>query len=148
MAKFSFAMEPVLMYRQKLEEQAQMEVAKVVQVIAKIEDNLERAKNEEIQLRQVRAGNFAQGQIIMDYGQADYQNYLREYQQSMKQQLQQCRQLLEKKRKELLKKSQEKKALELLRDKQKEEFRKEQLHKEIKFLDDLSGISDHFRRKD
>jgi flagellar protein FliJ len=148
MAKFRFAMEPVLMYRQKLEEQAQMEVAKVVQVIAKLEDNLERAQAEESQLRKSRADRFAQGAMSMDYGQGDYQNYLREYQFSMKQQLQQCKQLLEKKRKELLKKAQEKKALEILRDKQKDEFRKEQLHKEVKFLDDLSGISNHYRAEE
>jgi flagellar FliJ protein len=140
--KFKFSLEPVLNYREALERNAEIALGKEVQKKAKLESELQNLFEEYESLVASRGGiNTNSAERFMDF--VNYAQKLKNLISSKKMEIKKQNEEVEKARLELIKKTQEKKALEVLRDSKKAAFKLAEKRTEAKQTDEAAQISFH-----
>jgi flagellar FliJ protein len=143
--KFKFSLASVLNHRKILERNAEIALGKEVQKLLKLESELENQLDEYKNLVVGRGGiNTNRAERFMDF--VSYAERLKELMVLKKAEIKKQGEEVEKARAELVKKTQDKKALEILRDSQKAEFKKAEKRAEAKITDEAAGQK--FFRKD
>ena len=136
--KFKFSLQAVLNHREILEKNAEIALGKEVQKLAKMENELELYKQEYHNTVAVRGGiNTNSSERFMDF--INYVNKLKETIAVKKQNIEEQKKQVENARLELIKKTQEKKAIETLRDSQKAAFKLAQKRLEAKQTDEAAA---------
>jgi len=136
--KFKFSLASVLNHREVLERNAEIALGKEVQKLTGLEDELKNLFEEYKNLVHTRGGiNTTQAERYMDF--VGYATKLKELSAHKKIEIEKQKQEVEKARLELVKKTQEKKALEVLRDSQKAAFKLKEKRLEAKLTDEAAG---------
>jgi len=137
--KFRFSLASVLNHRERLERDAEIALGKEVQKLVKLENQLEELLEEYKNL--VSAGAIQHGRAFSADRLMDFINYaerLKQLAAMKKLEIKQQSDEVEKARAELVKKTQDKKALEILRDSQKAEFKLAEKRMEAKQMDEAA----------
>jgi flagellar export protein FliJ len=143
--KFKFSLASVLNHRKILERNAEIALGKEVQKLLKLESELENQLDEYKNLVAGRGGiNTNRAERFMDF--VSYATRLKELMVLKKAEIKKQGEEVEMARAELVKKTQDKKALEILQDSQKAEFKKAEKRAEAKITDEAAGQK--FFRKD
>jgi len=145
--RFSFKLTPLLDQRKRKEEQAQRNLAKASVSLQLMEDEKIKLENDLSSMKDSLAPlnrKNSSGEEYMNI--VWYSTHLRYRIKNQGEKIEKQIKLVEDLRKILLKKTQEKRALEILRDKEFEEWKKEQKITETKLLDDFSQ-QQSFRQK-
>lgn len=136
MASFRFNLEPVLNYRQRLEEKAKEELAGSLAQYEQARKALESVEEElSANCRPVDCGKVNLDQLIMS---EKYQRLLEEQLEMQTARVAAAEEAVAKCRSKLEQKMQERKVVETLKDKKLAEFRYQQDLKEQKMLDDIA----------
>jgi flagellar FliJ protein len=136
--KFKFSLEPVLNYRKTLERNAEIALGREVQKLVKLEGELENLLNEYKNLVENRGGvNTRKAERFMDF--IGYAQRLKDLMTSKKIEIRNQNKEIEKAKAELVKKTQEKKAIEVVRDSQKATFKLAEKRAEAKQTDEAAG---------
>jgi flagellar FliJ protein len=136
--KFKFSLEPVLNYRKTLERNAEIALGKEIQKLVKLENELLNLLEEYKNLVANRGGvNTRNAERFMDF--VNYAQKLKELIASKKLEIANQNKNIEKAKAELVKKTQEKKAIEVVRDSQKAAFKLAEKRAEAKQTDEAAG---------
>jgi stage II sporulation protein D len=136
--KFKFSLEPVLNYRKILERNAEIALGKEIQKLVKLESELLNLFDEYKNLVVDRGGvNTRSAERFMDF--VSYAQRLKELIVSKKLEIASQNKNIEKAKNELVKKTQEKKAIEVVRDSQKAAFKLAEKRAEAKQTDEAAG---------
>jgi len=136
--KFKFSLESVLNYRKTLERNAEIALGKEVQKLVKLENELSNLIEEYENLVANRGGiSTENAQRFMDF--VNYAQRLKDLMASKKKEIKNQKEEIEKARAVLVKKTQEKKAIEVLRDSQKAAFKLAEKRAEAKQTDEAAG---------
>ena len=136
--KFKFSLEPVLNYRKILERNAEIALGKEIQKLVKLEGELENLLNEYKNLVENRGGvNTRKAERFMDF--VGYAQRLKDLMASKKIEIRNQNKEIEKAKAELVKKTQEKKAIEVVKDSQKATFKLAEKRAEAKQTDEAAG---------
>ena len=136
--KFKFSLASVLNHREVLERNAEIALGREVQKLVKLEGELENLLEEYKNLVAGRGGiNTESAERFMDF--VNYAERLKELIARKKNEIMQQKGEVEKARAELVKKTQDKKALEVLRDSQKAAFKLAEKRTEAKITDEAAG---------
>jgi len=135
--KFRFSLASVLNHRERLERDAEIALGKEVQKLVKLENQLEELLEEYKNLVGNRGGiSTNSADRFMDF--INYAERLKQLIAMKKLEIKQQSDEVEKARAELVKKTQDKKALEILRDSQKAEFKLAEKRAEAKQMDEAA----------
>jgi len=136
--KFKFSLEPVLNYRKTLERNAEIALGKEIQKLVKLEGELLNLLEEYKNLVANRGGvNTRSAERFMDF--VSYAQRLKDLTASKKTEIRNQNREIEKAKAELVKKTQEKKAIEVVRDSQKAAFKLAEKRAEAKQTDEAAG---------
>ena len=136
--KFKFSLESVLSYRETLERNAEIVLGKEVQKQVKLEDELANLFEEYENLVANRGGiNTDSAERFMDF--VSYAQRLKDFIALKKEEIKKQKEEVEKARAVLVKKTQEKKTMEVLRDSQKAAFKLAEKRAEAKQTDEAAG---------
>jgi len=136
--KFKFSLEPVLNYRKILERNAEIALGKEIQKLAKLEEELQNLFDEYENLVKTRGGvNTRSAERFMDF--VGYAQKMKELIASKKIEIKNQNKEIEKAKAELIKKTQEKKAIEVVKDSQKATFKLAEKRAEAKQTDEAAG---------
>jgi flagellar FliJ protein len=136
--KFKFSLASVLTHREVLERNAEIALGKEVQKQVKLENERQDLLNEYENLVTTRGGiNTGSGERFMDF--VSYAQRLKELIVTKNLEIKKQKEEVEKARAELVKKTQDKKALEVLRDSQKAAFKLAEKRAEAKQNDEAAG---------
>jgi len=136
--KFKFSLASVLNHREILERNAEIALGKEVQKQAALEAELKDLFEEYKNLVETRGGiNTNNAERFLDY--VSYASRLKQLSTQKKDEIGRQKQEVEKARAELVKKTQDKKALEVLRDSQKAAFKLAEKRTEAKLTDEAAG---------
>jgi flagellar FliJ protein len=136
--KFKFPLESILNYRKTLERDAEIALGKEVQKQVKLENELTNLLKEYENLVATRGGIKTNTiERFMDF--VNYAQRLKDLIAMKKLEIVKQKEEVEKARAELVKKTQEKKAIELLRDSQKSAFKLAEKRAEAKQTDEAAG---------
>jgi len=136
--KFKFPLASVLSHREVLERNAEVALGKEVQKQVKLENEKQDLLNEYENLVVTRGGiNTNRAERFMDF--VNYAQRLKELIAMKNMEIKKQKEEVEKARAELVKKTQDKKALEVLRDSQKAAFKLAEKRAEAKQTDEAAG---------
>jgi flagellar FliJ protein len=136
--KFKFSLEPVLNYRKILERNAEIALGKEIQKLVKLEGELQNLLDEYKNLVENRGGvNTRSAERFMDF--VGYAQRLKDLIASKKTEIRNQNREIEKAKAELIKKTQEKKAIEVVQDSQKAAFKLAEKRAEAKQTDEAAG---------
>jgi flagellar FliJ protein len=136
--KFKFTLEPVLNYRKTLERDAEIALGKEIQKLVKLEGELQNLLDEYQNLVENRGGvNTRSAERFMDF--VGYAQKLKDLIASKKLEIREQNKNIDKAKTELIKKTQEKKAIEVVRDSQKAAFKLAEKRAEAKQTDEAAG---------
>jgi len=136
--KFKFSLESVLNYRKILERNAEIALGKEIQKLAKLEEELQNLFDEYENLVKTRGGvNTRYAERFMDF--VGYAQKMKELIASKKIEIRTQEKEIEKAKAELIKKTQEKKAIEVVKDSQKATFKLAEKRAEAKQTDEAAG---------
>jgi len=136
--KFKFSLDSVLNHRERLERDAEIALGKEVQKLVKLENQLQELLEEYENL--IRGGvNANSAERFLHF--VNYAERLKQLIAMKKLEIKQQQEEVEKARAELIKKAQDKKALEILRDSQKAAFKLAEKRAEAKQTDEAAGRS-------
>jgi flagellar FliJ protein len=136
--KFKFPLASVLSHREVLERNAEVALGKEVQKQVKLENEKQDLLNEYENLVVTRGGiNTNRAERFMDF--VNYAQRLKELIAMKNMEIKKQKEEVEKARVELVKKTQDKKALEVLRDSQKAAFKLAEKRAEAKQTDEAAG---------
>ncbi|MDR3000322.1 MAG: flagellar export protein FliJ [Fibromonadaceae bacterium] len=136
--KFKFPLASVLSYRETLERNAEIALGKEIQILTKLENEKQNLLDEYEKLVVSRGGiNTNNAERFMDF--VSYAQRLKELIVKKNTEISGQKQEVAKARAELIKKTQEKKALEVLRDSQKTAFKLAEKRIEAKQTDEAAG---------
>jgi len=140
--KFRFTLASVLSHREKLERDAEIALGKEIQKQIRMENERTELLNEYASLVSDRGGvNTRVAERFMDF--VNYAQRLKDLVAMKNLEIKQQIAEVEKARAELIKKTQDKKALEVLRDSQKAAFKLAEKRTEAKLMDEVAGRSMH-----
>jgi|TergutMp193P3_1026864.scaffolds.fasta_scaffold25395_2 flagellar FliJ protein len=136
--KFKFSLASVLSHREVLERNAEIALGKEVQKLVGLENEKENLLDEYKTLVGARGGiNTSSAERFMDF--ISYAQRLKELVAIKNMEINKQKEEVEKARVELVKKTQDKKALEVLRDSQKATFKLAEKRAEAKQTDEAAG---------
>jgi flagellar FliJ protein len=136
--KFKFSLASVLNHREVLERNAEIALGKEVQKLVKLQNERENLIEEYKKLVAVRGGiNTNSAEHFMDF--INYAQKLKDLTAQKNIEIKRQETQVEKARAELIKKTQEKKALEVLQDSQKAAFKLAEKRMEAKQTDEAAG---------
>jgi flagellar FliJ protein len=136
--KFRFALASVLNHREVLERNAEIALGKEVQKLVALENKRQNLLDEYENLVKSRGGiNTSHAERFMDF--VGYAQRLKELVLEKNIEINKQKGEVEKARAELVKKTQDKKALETLRDSQKASFKLAEKRIEAKQIDEVAG---------
>ena len=137
MKKFQFRLEPLIKYREFLERQKQLEVAKARSDVLSCEESIEKTRAAFSETVSSLETDLGKGMPAAQFLQVrNYLSGLESLEASEEKRRQGLLKTLTRRQAELARKSIEKKAIEKLRDRQKEEYYTAMLKEEQKTLDD------------
>ena len=141
MKKFQFRLQPLLNYREHLEQLAKQDMAKVVADIAaceqRIQEHLEDGRKAAQQLDDFVAKGIDAGLFN------SYRNFITSVEYLVSQEnvrKKELEKILEEKREVLTKRTMEKKVLERLREKKSDEYTRQMIKEEQKILDETASV--------
>ncbi len=136
--KFKFSLESVLNHREVLERNAEIALGKEVQKQVKLENERQNLLNEYENLVVTRGGiNTNRAERFMDF--VNYAQRLKGLIAMKNAEINKQKEEVEKARAQLVKRTQDKKALEVLRDSQKAAFKLAEKRAEAKHTDEVAG---------
>jgi len=138
MKKFKFRLEPLMRYREFLERQKQLEVAKARSDVLSCEQSIEQTRAAFSETVNLLEDDLGQGMDAARFLRIkDYLSGLEVFENTERKRRGKLLGVLTQRQKELAKKSVEKKAIEKLKLRQKEEYYTAMLKEEQKSLDDI-----------
>ena len=135
--KFKFTLAPILNHREVLERNAEIAFGKEIQKLMLLETELQNLFEEYKRLVSNRGGiNTSNAERFLDF--VNYADNLKDQSARKKIEINEQKKAVEKARAELVKKTQEKKAIETLRDSQKAAFKLAEKRTEAKLTDEAA----------